>query len=362
MSIPTYDTIVASTLTEIDGLLKYYVYNGYSAISEYMRIPLGVIATIYLVIFGYSIAMGWIKISMGNFVKSVLKIALIYMAVTEWAWISEYLVGFINNVIGGIGDALIGASPIKIPGVDGIDGAMQETLIQFTTLGNALFKDGGITNLGPWLQGILMWGFGYLIVGVGLFEIILAKVMLAVLFVFTPLISAFCFFKPLQGTFDRWLGSIVGFALLQLFVIATLALGLSLAYWWLGAHTVTNILQLGNVGVLPVIIIGMICIGFVLKAAQLAQNLGGVVSTSAASAMVGGMVGGFIGGAVSSVRLTGAAAKLGSGIGVHGAVGASSLVNEAAGLGESTLKAGVSGARSVMNGVRSAIRRGGDDT
>lgn len=360
-SIPTYETIVLTTLNEIDLLLHNYVYNGYAAISDYMRIPLGIIATIYLVIFGYSIAMGWVKVSMGNFVKSILKIALIYMVVTEWSWVSQYLVGFVNNLIGGIGDALISASPVHIPGVDGIDGAMQETLIQFTNLGNTLFSDGGLSNMGAWLQGILMWTFGYLIVGISLFEIILAKVMLAVLFVFTPLIAVFCFFRPLQGTFDRWLGSIVGFALLQLFVIATLALGLSLVYWWLSAHKISNIIGLGNVGTLPVIIIGMVCIGFVLKAAQLAQNLGGVVSTSAASAMVGGMVGGFIGGAVSSVRLTGAAAKLGSGIGVNGVVGASNLVNEAAVLGESALKAGASGARSVMNGVRSAIRRGGND-
>lgn len=359
--IPTYQTIVVTTLNEIDLLLQNYVYNGYTAISDYMRIPLGIVATIYLVIFGYGISMGWVKISMGNFVKVVLKIALIYVAVTEWAWISEYFVGFINNLIGGLGDALISASPVHIPGADGIDGAMQMTLIQFTKLGNAFFKAGGITNMGPWVQAFLMWGFGYLIVGIGLFEIILAKVMLAVLFVFTPLITIMCFFKPLQGTFDRWLGAIVGFALLQLFVIATLALGLSLIYWWVGQHTVTSIFHMGNVGTLPVIIIGMICIGFILKSAQLAQNLGGVVSTSAASAMVGGMVGGFMGSTMGGIGLAKSAIKAGAGAGVHGTGLASGIMNGAADLGANTLKAGGSAARSVMNGVRSVLRRGGDD-
>lgn len=360
-AIPNYTTVVITTLNEIDLLLHNYVYDGYQAISDYMRIPLGIVATIYLVIFGYGISMGWVKISMGNFVKAVLKIGLIYVAVTEWSWVSEYFVGLINSLIGGLGDALISASPVHIPGVDGIDGAMQITLIQFTKLGSVIFSGGGLSNFGAYVEGMVVWGFGYALVGIGLFEIVLAKVMLAVLFVFTPLITVLCFFKPVQGIFDRWLGAIVGFALLQLFVTATLALGLSLAYWWLSAHQIESAVHIGNYGTLPVVIIGIICIGFVLKAAQLAQNLGGVVSTSAASAMVGGMIGGFMGSTMGGIGLVKSAAKVGAGAGVHGTGLASGLVNGAADLGANTLKASGSAARSVMNGVRSVLRRGGDD-
>jgi len=298
--IQTYNTIVLATLNEINLLLTNYVYTGYAVISNYIRVPLGIVASIYLVIFGYSIAMGWIKISMGNFVKTILKIAFIYMAVTEWALVSEYFVGFINHVIEDIGNILIAASP-AMPGSDGLNGAMQVVLTQFSKLGNTLFKAGSITSMGAWIQAVLLWGFGYLIVGIGLFEIILAKVMLSVLFIFTPLIVILCFFKSFQGTFDRWLSAIIGFALLQLFVVAALSLGLSLAYWWLEAHRPEDILTMGNFSALPIIIIGIICIGLVLKAGQLAQNLGGMVSTSGASAMVGGVLGGFMGSYMSSV-------------------------------------------------------------
>ena len=359
-SIPEYTTIIVTTLNEIDLLLHNYVYDGYAAVSSYLRIPLGIVATIYLVIFGYSIAMGWVKISMGNFVKIAFKIALIYVAVTQWAWVSQYLVEFVNTIVGGLGDALISASPIHIPGIDGIDGAMQETLIQFTKLGSVIFSGGGLSNFGAYLEGMVVWGFGYALVGVGLFEIILAKVMLAVLFVFTPLITILCFFKPLQGTFDRWLGAIVGFALLQLFVTATLALGLSLSYWWLAAHQISSAAHIGNKGTLPIIIIGIICLGFVLKAAQLAQNLGGVVSTSAASALVGGMIGGFMGSTMGGVGLIKSAVTAGAGVGVHGTGMGVGIINSVADLGASTLKAGVSNARSMMNSVHSVLRRGDD--
>jgi len=296
--------------------------------------------------------MGWVKISMGNFVKATFKVALIYVAVTQWSWVSEYFVGLVNQVVGGVGDALVTASPVHIPGMGGIDGAMQEILIQFTKLGSTIFSGGGLSNWGAYFEGMVVWGFGYVLIGVGLFEIILAKVMLAVLFVFTPLIVILCFFKPLQGTFDRWLGAIVGFALLQLFVTATLSLGLSLSYWWLAAHQIASAAHIGNYGTLPIIIIGMICIGFILKAAQLAQNLGGVVSTSAASAMVGGMVGGFMGSAAAGMGV------LGKGFKLTGLTDWSRSGNNVAEAGSSVMNTSHSAAQSAMKNVRSVLRSG----
>lgn len=348
-----YQTIVIKLLSEVDLLLNQYVYNGYHALSDYLRIPLGLIATLYIALLGISVMNGWVKLSMGNFVKAVLKIGLIYTAVTEWGFVSEYLVGFINSVIGEVGDALTAASPVHIPGVDGVDGAMQLTLIEFVKLGSRLWDTGGISNLGGLFDGALVWAFGYLIVGIGLFEIILSKIMLAILFVFTPFIVIFCYFKPFQSIFDRWLGSIVGFALLQLFVTAALTLALSLAYWWLGMYTGASALQIGSVGVLPVIIIGIMCIGIIFRASQLAQNLGGMVSTAAGAAMVGGFVGGAVGSGLSSLKL---GAK-GVALGWKGSKAAVSLAARGMTGGFTSSDS----SQSTMNAVKSNLRQGGSE-
>lgn len=347
--IPIYTNIVVRILTEIDMLLNNYVYNGYSALSDYMRIPLGVVAAIYIAILGYGVMMGWVSLKMSNFVKAVLKIGFIYMAVTEWGWVSQNFVGFINNAIGGLGDALISASPIHIPGADGINGAMQIVLIQFTKIGAVVFQTGGFTNFAGWLDGMIIWGFGYLMIGLALFEIILAKVMLAILFVFTPLIVTLCYFKPLQGTFDRWLGAIIGFALLQLFVTAALSLALSLTYWWEATNIGATALHIGNYGTLPVIIVGILCIGLIFKAAELAQNLGGTVTTASASAMLGGMVGGAVGGTMGSLNL------LRSGSNTAGAL--VGLGKNIFGFGRGA-DAAESGAASAMKDVSSSLKKG----
>ena len=311
-SLPTYYTIVAKLLAEIDLLLANYVFNGYAAVSAYLRIPLGLVTLLYIVIMGYGIVLGQVQVKVTDFAKSVLKIGFIYMAVTQWGWVSSELIGLVNGAISGLGDALIAASPAHIPGVDGIDGAMQIVLIQFSTIGSKVFQTGGLSNLGGYLDGFVIWGFGYFIIALALFEIILSKVLLAILFVFTPLIVLFTYFKPLQGTFDRWLGAIIGAALLQLFVTAVLTLALSICYWWSAAHVAMSALQIGNFGTLPVVIIGIVSIGMVFKAAHLAQNLGGTVSSLSGSTMVAGMVGGAVGSALTSARLASRTLRLGS--------------------------------------------------
>ena len=196
---PSYATIVAEVLTDVDALLNNYVVQGYPAIASYLRLPLGLITSIYIAIFGYGIAMGWVRLSIGNFVKACLKIGMIYLVITSWSWVSDNIINFFDDLVSGVGNALVQANPMPIPDVNGLDEAMQTVLTQFSTIGNTLFQTGGITNAGPWLDGLIIWAFGYLIVGLALFEIILAKVMLAVLWVFLPLVVLFCYFKPFQG-------------------------------------------------------------------------------------------------------------------------------------------------------------------
>ncbi len=337
-----YRTLVLDTLSQVDSLLSHYVYDGYQAFSAYLQVPLGILSAIAITLLGYSVSMGWVKLSVPNLVKVVMKIGLIYMAVMDWGFVSQYLVGFVNDVVGGLGDALITASPVHIKGVNGLNGALQTVLTVFTQMGMKVFGIGGLTNMGPWLSGILIWGFGYLFVGIGLFEIILAKVMLAVLFVFTPLIVLFCYFKPFHSVFDRWLGSIIGFALLQLFVTAALTLSVAISYWWISKNILgLEAKDIGEAGTLPVVIIGITSIGLILKAAHLAQNLGGSISSSSSSALVGGMIGSAIG---TSLPMSQSGMKI-----------SQAAWDKTGGMAAKSMK---SGAVSLMKGIRHSMQRG----
>lgn len=355
-STPVYTDIVSQTLTEINLLLQNFVFNGYHALSSAIQPWLAAIAGIYVALMGYAILIGAVRANMSYFMKAVLKIAFIYAAVTNWSFVSEYFINFINSLVGELGSALVGASPIHISGATNMSSAMQVTLIAFTKIGAILFDAGGITNIGALMGALVLWGFGYVMVGLALLEIILAKVMLAVLFIFTPLVVLLCYFKRFHPTFDRWLGSIVGFALLQLFVTATLGFALSLSYWYVAIHLSEQAMQIGNYGALPILIVGLICIGLILKAASLAQNLGGVVSSSSGSAMLGGMIGGAVGAGVAGMKSAVSGLKAaGSGAKAAGsaAKGLSSGVS-------SGVKAAGSAAKGLVSGISRGLRRSGE--
>lgn len=284
--------LITNIMQQIEASLNNFVFSGYQAASNYLKIPLGIIAALYVAILGYSIMMCWVRVSMGNFVKAVLKIGFIYMLVTQWGWVSEYIVNFINQATGEIGEALVRVSPMHISEGKGVYGALQEILSGFANLGGRVIAAGNWHMFSPFLDGAVILAVGFILVGFALFQLILAKCLLAILFVFTPLMALACFFKPTHAIFDRWLGSIVGVFLLQLFIITALAFALSLSNWWIEFHKLDSAIQIGNADSWSVILIGIISIGLILKVSHIANNIGMAVNSANASNLIGGVISG----------------------------------------------------------------------
>jgi type IV secretion system protein VirB6 len=309
MAMPFYLTIIERLFTELDLLLNNFVFNGYSALANYLKVPLGLAIVLYIVLMGLSITQGWIQLSMANLVKSVTKIALIYTAAMNWSWFSNDVVDLFNKGAGEIGSVLVAATPVPIPHFagEGINGAMQSVLIEITQIGSWIWNQGAWNNMSPCFTAALIFGFGYVLILVALFELVLAKIMLAILFSTAPLFISFTLFKPTHGFFDRWLGACVGFALLMIFISSMLALALSLLQWSIAGMYASHALKMSLVGFVPVMIVGFIGVGILLKVAHLAQAIGGGVSTASGSALLAGTVGGAVGSALIGFKMTSSA-------------------------------------------------------
>ncbi len=288
MAIPFYYTIIERLFTELDLLLNNFVFNGYSALANYLKTPLGLAIIVYFILMGLSMMQGWIQLSIPNLVKSITKIALIYTAAMNWSWFSFYVVDLLNKGAGEIGSVLVAATPIPIPHFagEGINGAMQSVSIEITEIGSWIWSQGAWNNMSPCFTGALIWVFGYTLILVALFELVLAKIMLAILFSTAPLFISFTLFKTTQGFFDRWLGACVGFALLMIFISSMLALALSLIQWSIAGMYASHAANIDLVGFVPVMIVGFIGVGILLKSAHLAQSIGGCVSITSGSALL----------------------------------------------------------------------------
>ena len=191
--LPAYLTIIERLFTELDLLLNNFVFNGYSALANYLKTPLGLSIVLYIILMGLSISQGWVKLAMGNLVKASIKLAFIYMAAMNWGWFSHNVVDSLNKGVGEIGRVLVSATPVPIPHFagEGINGAMQSVLIEFTDIGNWIWSRGAWNNISPCFTAVLIWGFGYALILVAIFELVLAKIMLAILFSTAPLFISF---------------------------------------------------------------------------------------------------------------------------------------------------------------------------
>lgn len=302
--LPLYTTIVEQTFGELDTLLNTFVYGGYSALANYIKAPLGLAVVVYIALLGYGITHGWIKMTIPNLVKAGIKLGLIYMFAINWQYFSEFVIGTFSDGASHVGAVLIQSSPFHLPvfGGEGIKGALQEALIEFTQIGSQLWGHGSLMNLQPLVLSVSIYSFGYALIFLACLELIMGKLMMALLFVTAPLFICFTLFKTTHKFFDNWLGALSGFAFLYIFVSAMTGFALTLTQMITGALVLGHLLHFSIGEFIPLLFVAFIGLGIVMKSASLAQALGGVISTASGSALLAGTVGGMIGGTLSNLN------------------------------------------------------------
>jgi type IV secretion system protein VirB6 len=136
---------------------------------------------------------------------------------------------------------------------------------------------------------------------VGLFHIIVAKVLFAILLAILPLILLACFFDRFYPIFDRWAGFLVSVFLLQILIYAVLAFELTLSSWWVESFQLsTNLLS--HFKAMPLIIFGIIAVGLMGKMSTLAYGIGSGVASISAQGGIGAWIGGQLWGRNRSPR------------------------------------------------------------
>jgi type IV secretion system protein VirB6 len=292
-----YTNVISGLFTQLDSLLNDYVYRSYDAIANHLRYPLGLAIIVFISILGISISQGWVKLSMSNFIKSAIKIGLIYTFAMNWGIFSEWMVHGIQDSAGQIGDWLLQAMPLQVPASagSGINGALQYVLTEIVSMGWDLIISGNWYNVTPKIIGFIIWIFGCSLIFVAIYEVVLAKVMLAILFATAPLFISLTLFKQTHSFFDRWLGAIAGFIFLLIFISAILALVLSMVQWGINDYQSSHMSTADILSFIPPVVVCVLGIGLVLKVTQLAQAIGGTITTASAAELMAAGIGGFIG-------------------------------------------------------------------
>ena len=141
MALPAYDTIILQYQEEVTILLNECVYQGYMALSGYLKTPLRISVVLYIAVLGISIMQGWTSLSMKGLVRSALKLGLINFFAMNWGNFSAIVVNGFQGAASEISSVMLSATPVELPHFagEGMTGALQSLLIEVAKVGNFLF-------------------------------------------------------------------------------------------------------------------------------------------------------------------------------------------------------------------------------
>lgn len=357
-AIPTYATIVLKSSTMLDTMIKNFTVEGYNSLVSYLTKPIGSLCVLYIVLTGYRIAMGYSDKPANEFKNIVLRIGLVFMFAVNWGYFSSYGVDLFVYASENLGAHLMKVFPIEIPALTdafGIKGTLQAVAIEFARVGQWVTAHGSLTNLTPYFTGFSIMGFGWLVVAVAFFEIYSAKLILAVCLTFAPLFIPLTLFEKTRAFFDKWLGFLVGYSLVFVFISSILGICMKLMHVTVAEHYLSKAINVGFTDWLPVAFMGLLCVKSLLEVTGIAKGIGGACKSSESSALVGGMVGA----AMGASRTGASATSKTAGLGMKGVKGLAALTPKGAiaQLGAAAAKKMTQGA-STMKGMQNNMRKG----
>ena len=317
------DDFILPLFKQVDLILNNFVYNGYQALVSYIQLPLGALVLLGVIILGWRTYLGMGNISLADYAKFVVSVGLIYMFAIHWGNFSQYVIDLFNKgIIDGMSSKLMDANPIQIPNANGLEGALQVTSTILDYIVRGIFSEVSWSNLSYIAYGTVIYLASWLMIGLIVLELILAKMIMALLFVISPIIIPMALFKRTETIFNNWIGSLVGHALLIIMISGLMGIFMSIVFWALPISKVSSVIPSTfydglATTIFPLLITMLATIFLTVKINSLAMQIGGGVSSGNSAGMIAGMMGGAaMAKGISSLltRKGGAAAKIGGSV------------------------------------------------
>lgn len=296
MATPTYANILLQLTIQIDELTNTFIFKGYDALAKALAKPLASLCVLYIVLTGYAIARGLIKTPLQEFSKGIFRIGLIYLFAMNWSFFSSHAVNLFSDGASELSGVLMQIAHFDNPvSKGGVNNGLQSVLNEVIRVGAWTWDKASFKHWGPIFTAIMIYASGIAVIGLALFELIIAKLMLAICLSTAPLFICFTLFQQTKSFFDRWLGNVVGFSLVLVMVSSVVGLCMHLIHWTISGHYSTHAANISATDWIPILLVSVLCVMAILEVTGLAKSIGGAFSSSNGSAMVGGFMGGVMG-------------------------------------------------------------------
>ncbi|HAU0369092.1 TPA: type IV secretion system protein [Legionella pneumophila] len=301
MAFLYYDNVVTGLVSQIDTLLVHFIKDGYQALAAHLRQPLVGMGTLMIILLGYGVLQGHIKTPLNDVYKLIFRLGIVSFFIMSWGNFSFFVVDLFVKGSGELSAIIMKASHTPIAGKS-VAQSLQSVFTEVLHVGWWTMKKVSLKNWWPYYTAFFIWISGLIVVGIALFEIIVSKIMMSICLVVAPLFLLLSLFEKSRSFFDRWLGTLVGFSLVLIFVSAVISLSLTVIHASIAGYLGDEASSMNAVGWVPILLVALLSGGCMLGAAGVAKSIGGSCHTTGGAAMVGGLIGGAVAAGMFAIK------------------------------------------------------------
>jgi type IV secretion system protein VirB6 len=244
------------------------------------------LATVYVMAWGYLHLMGKIDEPVLTGVKRILALGLI-LGVGLQLWLyNTVIVDTFYNAPAQLAAAIVGSSdPVST-----IDTIWESG----GAVGGNLWNKGGLSSFGFYIAGVIVWCLMGVLCVYAMFLIALSSIALAVLLALGPLFVAMLFFDATRRLFVAWIAQLTNYALITVLTVMVGALLLQIVQSY-AAQTAALGTAILTVDVLHMVLIAMLVFLVLRQVMPIASGLAGGASLNSFGFVSGSVSGGWRG-------------------------------------------------------------------
>ncbi len=265
-------SLVTDLLSNVDRAGNTYVANAYGALAQALTDggPVsvgGLMLTLYVIFWGIGIWQGTASGGPADHAFRLFRAFLIYTLATEWGSFQSLVYTAMNDGPAAIGNSLLNTVgsmnntglSINLTSVNAVQTALQNL---WDTTGNAVaafVKNAGITNPGPYFIATVLLIAMAILIGFGLFLIILSKVFMWLLLGLAPIFIVLLLFGVTSRFFSGWFATILQYFIVQVMVYAFIAFYVGLTHQFFDRlNTANNSYTTTFADIAPIILVAII--------------------------------------------------------------------------------------------------------
>src|SRR6202034_3357560 len=206
----------ATFWTWLNGQLATYIGTNTALLASTLEPTVVMLATLYVMAWGYLHLMGKIDEPVLTGLRRILALGLI-LGVGLQLWLyNTVIVDTFYNAPAQLAAAIVGSSdPVST-----IDTIWESG----GAVGGNLWNKGGVSSLGFYIAGVIVWCLMGVLCVYAMFLIALSSIALAVLLALGPLFVAMLFFDATRRLFVAWIAQLTNYALITVLTVMVGAL------------------------------------------------------------------------------------------------------------------------------------------